>query len=106
MPSPSLSSPSRARQVGPMAGSMTRVMRAAAVARDAPRVPRIAMVVGGRIVDERLFRSDDAITVGTAEDAAFTVAGASMPERFVLVERVGTKHYLRFVDGMTGRIAL
>lgn len=85
---------------------MTAVMRAAAVTRDAPRVPRIAMVVGGRIVDERLFRSADAITVGTAEDATFTVAGPSLPERFVLVERVGSKHYLRFVHGMTGRIAL
>lgn len=85
---------------------MTAVMRAAAVARDAPRVPRIAMVVGGRIVDERLFRDAEAVTVGTAEDATFTGAGAGMPERFVLVERVGTKHYLRFVDGMTGRIAL
>src|SRR5688500_1612426 len=98
MPSPSLSSaPSpRPRPVG----SMTAVMRAAAVARDAPRVPRIAMVVGGRIVDERLFRDAEAVTVGTAEDATFTGTGAGMPERFVLVERVGTKHYLRFVDGM------
>ena len=87
-------------------GSMTAVMRAAAVSREAPRVPRIAMVVGGRIVDERLFRNAEAITVGTAEDATFTIAGASMPERFVLVEHVGTKHYLRFVAGMTGRIAL
>lgn len=87
-------------------GAMTAVMRAAAVAKGAPRVPRIAMVVGGRIVEERLFRSAEAITVGTAEDATFTVAGAAMPERFVLVERVGTKHYLRFAFGMTGRIAL
>jgi hypothetical protein len=85
---------------------MTAVMRAAAIADNAPRVPRIAVVVGGRIVDERLFRDAAAITVGTAEDATFTVAGAGLPERFVLVERVGSKHYLRFVDGMTGRIAL
>lgn len=84
---------------------MTAVMRAAAVTREAPRVPRVAMVAGGRIVDERLFRNADAITVGTAEDATFTLAGP-LPERFVLVERVGTKHYLRFVAGMTGRIAL
>lgn len=89
-----------------MPGSMTAVMRAAAVAQDAPRVPRIAVVVGGRIVDERLFRDASAVTVGTAEDATFTISGASLPERFVLVERVGTKHYLRFIDGMTGRIAL
>jgi hypothetical protein len=90
-------------------GSMTRVMRAAAGvagAQDAPRVPRVAMVAGGRIVDERLFRGADAITVGTDEDASFTVAGPSLPERFVLIERVGTKHYLRFVAGMAGRIAL
>ena len=85
---------------------MTRVMRAATVTQDAPRVPRVAVVVGGRIVDERLFRDAGAVTVGTAEDATFTINGASLPERFVLVERVGTKHYLRFIDGMTGRIAL
>lgn len=85
---------------------MTAVMRAAAVARDAPRVPRVAMVVDGRIVDERLFRNADVITVGRAGDATFTVADPTSPERFVLVERVGTKHYLRFVAGMTGRIAL
>lgn len=88
---------------------MTAVMRAAAVTHDAPRVPRIAVVVGGKIVDERLFRDAAAVTVGTAEDATFTISGdrgAALPERFVLVERVGTKHYLRFVEGMTGRIAI
>lgn len=86
---------------------MTAVMRAAATpAANAARVPRIAVVVGGRIVDERLFRDAAAITVGTAEDATFTIAGEGMPERFVLVERVGSKHYLRFVRGMSGRIAL
>lgn len=99
--------PQRAR--GPRlrpVGAMTAVMRAAAVQQNAPRVPRIAVVVGGRIVDERLFRDTPAITVGTAEDATFTVAGASMPERFVLIERIGAKHYLRFVSGMSGRVAL
>jgi hypothetical protein len=89
-------------------GAMTAVMRAAAVrpGAEALRVPRIAMVVGGRIVDERLFRDASAITVGTAEDATFTVAGPSLPERFVLIERVDSKHYLRFVEGMSGRVAL
>lgn len=86
---------------------MTAVMRAAAVP-TAARVPRIAIVIGGRIVDERLFRDAAEITIGRAEDAALTVGSDAIPDRFVLLERPGSgsKHYLRFTDAMHGRIAM
>ncbi len=86
---------------------MTAAMRAVAVPTTA-RVPRMAVVIDGRIVDERLFRDADVITVGTAEDAVFTVASSALPESFVLLERPGggARHYLRFTERMSGRIAM
>ncbi len=92
---------------------MTAVMRAAAVPNPnaAARVPRVGVVIGGRIVDERLFRDVDTISFGTAEDATFTLPASgsqALPDRFVLLERPanGTKHYLRFSEGMSGRLAM
>src|SRR5262249_12516715 len=79
-------------------------MRAVAVAPvHADRIPRIAVVRRGRIVDEILVKDGSRVTVGTSEEALLVVRDAShLPPSFELIERVGDKHWLRFTAGMSG----
>lgn len=84
-------------------GSMTNVMRAL-TASAGPRIPRIAILRGGRIMDERLFKQPGPVTIGASEDASFTVAAPFA--RHVLFERVApTAFKLHLAKGMTARLA-
>ncbi len=86
---------------------MTAVMRAAHVA-SGPRVLRIGVVRGGRIVEERVIKSRATVTIGVSERAMFLVdeAHADMEEVFPLFERVGDGYRLNVARGMHGRVAL
>lgn len=84
-------------------GAMTNVMRAL-TASAGPRIPRIAILRGGRIVDERLFKQPGPVTIGASEDASFTV-GAPFA-RHVLFERVSPNAFkLHLAKGMSARLA-
>lgn len=85
---------------------MTSVMRAAAAPVNAARVPRVAVVRQGRIVDEVLIKDpDQVVTVGTSERARVVVRGAvGLPESFQLLERAGQRYFLRFHASMAGRV--
>jgi hypothetical protein len=96
--------PARKRGGGP--GQMTAVMRAMSVAAG-PRVLRVGVVRGGRIVEERVIKERTTITVGAAETATFVVPSLAAYARpvFKLFERVGDVYCLVPVPGMTGRVA-
>jgi TonB family protein len=85
---------------------MTAVMRAMSVA-TGPRVLRVGVVRGGRIVEERVIKQRTTVTVGAAETATFVVPSLAAHARpiFKLFERVGDDYYLVPVPGMTGRVA-
>jgi len=84
-------------------GRMTAVMRTIAVGNDGPRIPRIAIVRGGRVIEERLVKADTVVTIGTGEGAMFTIQSA--PPSFPLLQRANDGWWLHFVDGMSGRVA-
>lgn len=93
-----------ARSAHPV-GRMTAVMRTTIVASSSERIPRIAVVRGGRIVDEHLVRDANNVTIGTSETARIVVRGApGVPASFELLERTGSHFWLRFTDAMTGRV--
>jgi hypothetical protein len=85
-------------------GQMTAVMRA--VAPTGPKVLRIGVVLGGRIIEERIIKQRTHVTVGPSEKAMFVIATQNVPPVFRLFELVGNDYCLNFLDGMTGRIAL
>src|SRR5580704_10420971 len=85
-------------------GQMTAVMRAMQQSAG-PKVLRIGLVVGGRILEERVVRQRTSVTVGPSEKSTFVVQ-ANLPAQFKLFELIGSDYYLNFLDGMTGRIAL
>lgn len=85
-------------------GQMTAVMRA--VAMSGPKVLRIGMVQGGRIIEERIIKQRTHVTVGPSEKCMFVIATQNVPPNFRLFELIGNEYQLNFLDGMTGRIAL
>lgn len=85
-------------------GQMTAVMRA--VAATGPKVLRIGVVQGGRVMEERIIKQRVNVTVGPNEKNLFVVGGESLPATFRLFELVGNDYHLNFLDGMSGRIAL
>ncbi len=94
----------KARRSPSAPGRMTAVMRPLQSAAG-PKVLRVALVVDGRLVEERIFKQRISVTVGPSERATFVVE-ANVPARFKLFERIGDDYYLNTLDGMTGRLAL
>src|ERR1700683_960041 len=86
-------------------GQMTAVMRAMAQA-TGPKVLRIGLVSGGRVIEERIIKQRTTVTVGQSEKAMFVIPASNLPSQFRLFELIGTDYYLNFLDGMTGRVAL
>lgn len=86
-------------------GQMTAVMRAVAQ-QTGPKVLRIGLVQGGRVIEERIIKQRTSVTVGTSEKAMFVIPATTVPGQFKLFELVGNEYYLNFLDGMRGRVAL
>ncbi len=71
-----------------------------------PRVLRIGIVQGGKIVEERLVRKRVDVTIGQSSKNTFVVpASNAVPRSFTLFQVVGNTYALNFTDGMDGRIA-
>src|SRR5215813_1469223 len=86
-------------------GQMTAVMRAMTMA-SGPKVLRIGLVHGGRVIEERIIKQRTSVTVGQSEKAMFVIPAQTVPPQFKLFELIGNDYYLNFLDGMTGRVAL
>ena len=85
-------------------GQMTARMRS--VPTSGPKVLRIGLVQGGRVLDERIVKQRTHVTVGPSEKNMFVVPGGKLPSSLRLFELVGDTYQLNFLDGMSGRVAL
>jgi len=86
-------------------GRMTAVMRAVSQA-SGPKILRIGVVQGGKVIDERLIKQRGSVTIGPSEKAMFVVPTKKIPANFRLFEIIGQDYHINFIDGMTGRVAL
>lgn len=86
-------------------GQMTAVMRAMSVG-VGPKVIRIGIVQGGRVIEERVIKQRTTVTIGASEKATFVIASPAVPPLFELFQRVGDGYVLNVLHGMNGRIAL
>ena len=86
-------------------GQMTAVMRAMPQV-TGPKVLRIGLVQGGKVIEERVIKQRSHVTIGPSEKSMFVVPSQSVPPNFRLFELIGNEYHLNFLDGMTGRIAL
>jgi outer membrane biosynthesis protein TonB len=72
-----------------------------------PKVLRIGIIQGGKIIEERIIRRRETVTVGPSEKAHFVFAAQDLPSsRFELFETKGEEYTLNFTETMSGRISL
>src|SRR4051795_7471198 len=71
-----------------------------------PKILRIGIIQGGRIVEERLVRKRENITIGQSAKNMFVVPSDALPRNWMLFEVGGTQYTAHFSDGMDARIAV
>jgi hypothetical protein len=86
-------------------GQMTAVMRAMSQA-TGPKVLRIGLVQGGKVIEERVIKQRSHVTIGPSEKSMFVIPSKNIPPNFRLFELAGGEYFLNFLDGMSGRVAL
>ncbi len=86
-------------------GQMTAVMRAMPQV-TGPKVLRIGLVQGGKVIEERVIKQRTHVTVGPSEKSMFVIPSKNIPANFRLFELTGGEYSLNFLDGMSGRVAL
>jgi TonB family protein len=70
------------------------------------RILRIGIVQGGRIVEERLIRKRDNISIGWSSKATFVVPSETLPKQWLLFEANPHGYIAHFADAMDARIAV
>lgn len=85
-------------------GQMTAVMRAMDQAAG-PKVLRVGLVMGGKVIEERVIKDRGHVTIGPSEKSTFVTPGKNVPSNFRLFELVGNFYVLNFLDNMTGKLA-
>jgi outer membrane biosynthesis protein TonB len=71
-----------------------------------PKILRIGIIQGGRIVEERLVRKRENITIGQSAKNMFVVLSDVLPRNWLLFEASGSQYVAHFSDGMDARIAV
>ena len=77
-----------------------------AVAAPTQRILRVGIIQNGQVVEERIFRSREAVTAGQGLKNSFVVASSAFPASLTLFEVKGGKYHLRVTSAMQGRVAL
>ena len=85
---------------------MTMAMQAVQNRPTGPKVLRIGLIQGGKIVEERIIRKRETVTVGSSEKNHFVVQGPGLSSRFELFQLVGNDYILNFTEEMRGRVGL
>jgi TonB family protein len=87
-------------------GAMTVAMQAVNIKPVGPKVLRIGVIQAGKIVEERIIRRRETVTVGSSERNHFVLNASGIPPRFELFQLVGNDYILNFTEQMTGRVGL
>jgi TonB family protein len=91
---------------GTRPGAMTMAMQAVQLKNTGPKVLRIGLIQGGKIIEERVIRKRETVSVGSSEKNQFVIHTEGMPTRFELFQLVGNDYILNFTDIMSGRVGL
>lgn len=75
------------------------------VPKSAPKVLRIGLVVEGKIAQERLIRSGDAVTAGSGPKATFQLASDALGPSHALFVAGGGSYQLVVPEGVDGKIS-
>lgn len=100
---PQVPHPQQMPQPPHQVGRMTLGMRSTGRGR---KLLRVAMVRGGRVLEERILKKPAAVTIGRSEHCSFVLGAKHAPTIFKLFEPLATGYQLNFTDAMSGRLGL
>jgi len=95
---------SQGNRPGGRPGAMTMAMQAVAVRPSGPKVLRVGVIQGDKMVEERIIRRRETVTVGASERNHFIIS--ALPGSFELFQLVGPDYILNFTEAMRGRVGL
>jgi hypothetical protein len=70
-----------------------------------PRILRIGILLGGKIVEERLIRERTSVTIGQSMKNTFSIPIEGLPLELTLFSLEDGKYHLRFLNKMDGRLS-
>jgi hypothetical protein len=70
-----------------------------------PKILRIGVILGDKIVEERLIRDRDAVTIGQSAKNTFAVPASELPKSWSLFQLINGRYVLNVADSMDGRIS-
>ncbi len=70
------------------------------------KILRIGIIQSGKIVEERLLRSQRAVTIGQSAKNTFVIPVSNLPKSATLFDVKRGSYSLAFKDGMDGRVSL
>jgi TonB family protein len=77
------------------------------MAKDADiRILRIGIIQGGRIIEERLIRKRDTVSIGSGSGATFSIPMTNLPKDYPLFVMKGGQYHLSFTDAMAGSVTV
>jgi hypothetical protein len=68
------------------------------------RILRIAILLGGKMIEERLIRERTSVTVGQSMKNTFSIPVDGLPLELTLFSLEEGKYHLRFIDKMKGKV--
>jgi hypothetical protein len=69
------------------------------------RILRIGILLGGKIVEERLIRERTSVSIGQSMRNTFSIPVEGLPLEFTLFSLENNQYYLRFLQKMDGRLS-
>src|SRR6185295_12560448 len=70
-----------------------------------PKILRIGVILGGKIVEERLIRNRENVTLGQSAKNTFAIPAAELPKSWTLFQLVQNRYVLNLAEGMDGRLS-
>ncbi|MGB5695968.1 MAG: hypothetical protein WBM46_09975, partial [Polyangiales bacterium] len=91
-------------------GRMTMAMQAVPAKHAGPKVLRVGLFRDKKIIEERIVRRRETVSIGTAARNHLIIKSGTLPakieSRFELFQLVGDDYILNFTAEMTGKVAL
>lgn len=69
------------------------------------KILRVGVIQNDRVIEERIFRARETVTIGQKYNNTLVVPIAEAPDSFKLFDVRGGKYHLCFTDGMSGRVS-
>ena len=78
----------------------------ATAASNLPKILRIGVIQGGKIIEERLVKKRETVTIGQGPKNSIVIPVSNLPATFEVFEVKGSAYLLRFTEQMDGKLSV